>query len=206
MSAVPNRMSPQPPQPLHPPSDWLQRWVHLMPPGGQVLDVACGPGRHLYWLQPQGFGLTGVDRDPAALASLAPLAQAGAEIVAADIENGPWPFAGRSFDTVLVTNYLWRPRLRDIAEAVAPGGLLIYETFAQGQESVGRPSRADFLLAPGELLQLAAAAGLRVLAYEEGFLEQPAPRFVQRIVAARPDAPPAPTPRRHALRAPLPNR
>ena len=206
MSPAPALALPQPPQPLNSPSDWLQRWVHLMAPGGQVLDVACGSGRHLYWLQPQGFKLTGVDRDPVALASLAPLARAGAEIVEADIENGPWPFAGRAFDTVLVTNYLWRPRLRDIAEAVAPGGLLIYETFAQGQESVGRPSRADFLLVPGELLQLAAAAGLRVLAYEEGFLEQPAPRFVQRMVATRPDTQPAPEPGRHALRAPLPNR
>ncbi|WP_225784905.1 bifunctional 2-polyprenyl-6-hydroxyphenol methylase/3-demethylubiquinol 3-O-methyltransferase UbiG [Xenophilus sp. Marseille-Q4582] len=195
----------RPPHPLHPPSDWLLRWAHLIPAGGRVLDVACGPGRHLHWLHAQGFAPTGVDRDPAALASLAPLAQAGAEIVEADIEDGPWPFAGRAFDAVLVTNYLWRPRLPDIAAAVAPGGLLIYETFAQGQESVGRPARAEFLLAPGELLRLAAGEGLRVLAYEDGFLEAPAPRFVQRLVAARGAAAPG-TPLRHLLRPPGPSR
>ena len=195
-----------PPHPLHPPSEWLLRWSHLIAPGGQVLDVACGLGRHLYWLHAQGFTVTGVDRDPAALLSLAPLAAAGADVVQADIENGPWPFAGKAFDAVLVTNYLWRPRLDEVLQAVAPGGLLIYETFAQGQETVGRPARADFLLAPGELLQRAAAAGLRVIAYEDGFLDIPAPRFVQRIVATRPrsDSPGAPA--RHALRPTQPSR
>lgn len=196
----------QPPSPLSPPSDWLLRWAHLFPVGGQVLDVACGPGRHLYWLHAQGFRLAGVDRDPAALACLAPLARRGAEILEADIENGPWPYAGRAFDAVLVTNYLWRARLPDIAAAVAPGGVLIYETFAQGHESVGRPARADFLLAPGELLQLAARTGLRVLAYEDGFLDAPAPRFVQRMVAARGAASAPAAPARHALRAPQPSR
>lgn len=188
------------PQPLHPPSAWLLRWAHLIRPAGSVLDVACGSGRHMYWLHAQGFKLSGVDRDPAALASLAPLALAGAQVLAADIENGPWPLAGRQFDAVLVTHYLWRPRLADIAAAVAPGGFLIYETFAQGQESVGRPARAEFLLAPGELLQLAANAGLRVVAYEDGFEDGPTPRFVQRIVAARGPAAAPEQPVRHLLR------
>ena len=202
MSAVP---AVQPPGPLHPPSDWVVRWAHLIVPGSRVLDVACGPGRHLYWLHAHGLRLTGVDRDPAALASLAPLSRAGAEIVEADIENGPWPFAGCQFDAVLVTNYLWRPLLPRIAAAVAPGGLLIYETFAQGQESVGRPARAEFLLAPGELLQACAAGGLRVVAYEDGFLDTPMPRFVQRVAAVRP-APDAGTPARHLLQPPSPSR
>ena len=175
-------MAPQPPQPLYPPSDWVLRWQHLLPAGGTVLDVACGPGRHLYHLQAQGHPVTGVDRAPEAIASLAPLVAAGAEIVQADIENGPWPFPGRQFDAVLVTNYLLRPRMAEIVAAVAPGGLLLYETFAQGNESVGKPSRPDFLLAPGELLS--ATQGLRVVAYEDGFLDAP-PRFVQRIVAVR---------------------
>lgn len=168
--------------------------------------MACGSGRHLYWLQPRGFALTGVDRDPAAIASLAPLATAGAEVVEADIESGPWPFGGRVFDGVVVTNYLWRPRLADIAAAVAPGGVLIYETFAQGHESVGRPSRADFLLAPGELLRVAIDAGLRPVAYEDGFLDTPAPRFVQRIAAVRPQPADPGTPARHALEGPLSSR
>ena len=100
------------------------------------------------------------------------------EAVCADIENGPWPFAGRSFDGVIVTNYLWRALLPTIVASVAPGGVLIYETFAQGNETVGRPSRPDFLLRPGELL--AACASLRIVAYEDGFLPAPE-RFVQRI-------------------------
>ena len=184
------------------PSDWLLRWAHLIAPAGTVLDVACGPGRHLFWLQAHGFRPSGVDRDEAAIAALAPLAAAGAEIVQADIEGGPWPFAGRRFDAVLVTNYLWRARLADIAAAVAPGGVLLYETFARGQESIGRPARVDFLLAPGELLQLAAAAGLRVVAYEDGWLGGPAPRFVQRIAAVR-EAPAAPErPRPYPLGTP----
>ncbi|WP_234193909.1 class I SAM-dependent methyltransferase [Pseudacidovorax sp. NFM-22] len=174
---------PQPPQPLAPPSPWVQRWAHLIPAGGRVLDVACGAGRHLFWLQGLGHALTGVDRDPVAIAALAPLAQAGAEIVQADIEDGPWPFEGRQFDAVVVTNYLWRPLLPRIVAAVAPGGVLLYETFAAGNETVGRPSRPDFLLAPGELI--AASAGLRVVAYEDGFLPSPE-RFVQRIAAVRP--------------------
>jgi SAM-dependent methyltransferase len=160
------------------PSPWVVRWSSLIRPGGHVLDVACGSGRHLSWLAARGFAVTGVDRDAAAVEPL----RASAEIVLADIEKGPWPFADRHFDAVVVTNYLWRARLGDIVAAVAPGGVLVYETFAAGNETVGKPSRPDFLLQPGELLR--AAAGLHVVAYEDGFLEQP-PRFVQRIAAVR---------------------
>lgn len=183
------------------PSDWLLRWAHLLAPGAQVLDVACGSGRHLRWLHAQGFCTTGVDRDAIAIASLSALADSGAHLVQADIENGPWPFAGQVFDAVLVTNYLWRARLPDIVGAVAPGGVLIYETFAQGHESIGRPARADFLLAPGELLQVCAGAGLRVVAFEDGFMSTPTPRFVQRVVAARAEQLPALAPTRRLLSA-----
>ncbi|MGJ7579586.1 class I SAM-dependent methyltransferase [Variovorax sp. RHLX14] len=164
------------------PSPWIVRWCDLIAPGGSVLDVACGNGRHLRWLHARGHRVTGVDRSPEALASLASLAKTGAEIVDADIEGGPWPFAGRTFDTVVVTNYLWRPLLADIVAAVAPSGVLLYETFAAGNETVGRPSRPEFLLQPGELLR--ACEGLHVVAYENGFLEGRA-RFVQRIAAVR---------------------
>ena len=163
------------------PSDWLQRWAHLLPAGGSVLDLACGAGRHLRWLVARGHRLTGVDRDAAALEPLHALA----EVVVADTEAGPWPLAGRRFDGVLVTNYLWRPLLPAIVDAVADGGVLIYETFADGQQAIGRPSRPEFLLQPGELLS--ACRSLRVVAYEDGFADAP-PRFVQRIVAARPGA------------------
>jgi SAM-dependent methyltransferase len=170
------------------------RWAHLFRPGGTVLDLACGQGRHAHWLHAQGFALTAVDRAPEALASLAALATAGAEVLQAELEDGPWPLAGRQFDAVLVTNYLWRPRLADVVAAVGPGGVLLYETFAQGNETVGRPARPAFLLRPGELLQ--AAAGLRIVAYEDGFLQDP-PRFVQRIAAVREQ--PAELPARHRL-------
>lgn len=162
------------------PSPWVCRWTPLIRPAGQVLDLACGGGRHMQWLAAQGHTPLGMDRSPDALA----LAQAYGPTLQADIESGPWPLGDRRFDAVVVTNYLWRPLWPSILGALAPGGVLIYETFAQGQETVGRPSRADFLLAPGELLQLAAQGGLRVIAFEDGFLASPE-RFVQRLAAVR---------------------
>ena len=161
------------------PSAWLQRWAHLIAPGSRVLDVACGAGRHMRWLAAQGHEVTGVDRNPDAVA----LAQAFGSVICADIENGPWPFPGQSYGAVIVTHYLWRPLLPQIVQSVAPGGVLIYETFATGNETVGKPSRPDFLLQPGELLR--ATEGLHTLAYEDGF-ETPPDRFVQRIAAVRP--------------------
>ena len=101
----------------------------------------------------------------------------------ADIEGGPWPLAGRQFDALVVTNYLWRPLMPTLLASIAPGGVLMYETFAAGNETVGKPSRPDFLLQPGELLR--ATEGLRTVAYEDGFETSP-DRFVQRIVAVRP--------------------
>jgi SAM-dependent methyltransferase len=163
------------------PSPWIVRWSHLVPPGGAVLDLACGRGRHMRWFAQRGHPVTGVDRDAGAIASVAALGEA----MEADIENGPWPLEGRSFACVVVTNYLWRPLFPRILAAVAPGGVLIHETFARGNETVGKPARPDFLLAPGELLT--AYPGLRVVAYEDGFLEPP-PRFVQRLAAVRPAA------------------
>ena len=161
------------------PSPWVQRWAHLIPAGGTVLDVACGRGRHLRWFAARGHAVTGVDRDAEALKTLHGIG----ETIAADIENGPWPLAARQFDAVIVTNYLWRPLFDRIAAALAPSGVLVHETFALGNETVGKPSRAEFLLQPGELLR--AYGDLRVVAYEDGFLDTP-PRFVQRIVAIRP--------------------
>jgi SAM-dependent methyltransferase len=160
------------------PSPWIVRWAPLIARGGTVLDVAAGGGRHTVWLAARGHRVTAVDRDAEAMATLA----GRAEAVTADIEGGFWPFAGRTFDAVVVANYLWRPLLPELTAALAPGGVLLYETFAAGNETVGRPKRPDFLLAHGELL--ATAAGLRIVAYEDGFLSDP-DRFVQRLAAVR---------------------
>jgi SAM-dependent methyltransferase len=161
------------------PSSWLLRWPQAMQAGASALDLACGSGRHVHYLAELGMRVTGVDRDAAALTPLAGFA----ETLVADIESGPWPLAGRRFDLVLVTNYLWRPLLPRIVDAVAPGGWLIYETFTQGQQSVGRPANPEFLLRPGELLQ--ACTELRIIAYEDGFLDGVNPRYVQRVAAVR---------------------
>jgi len=181
------------------PSDWVLRWAPLMPPDGSVLDVACGQGRHVRCLAARGHAVTGIDRSAAALAGLNGIA----DTVLADIENGPWPLlnAGqpRQFDAVLVTNYLWRPLMPTLAASVAPGALLIYETFAVGNETVGRPSNPDFLLQPGELL--AIFAGWQVIAYEAGFLPEPA-RFVQRLCAVRPAGSPVAGARPYPLAGP----
>ena len=171
-----------------PPSPWLLRWAHLVPTGGQVLDVACGSGRHVRWLAAQGLRVTGVDRDAEALAGL----RGVAETIVADIEDGPWPLDGRRFDGVLVTNYLWRALMPKIVESVAPGGVLLYETFATGNASVGKPSRPEFLLDAGELLR--HVQGLRIVAFEDGFLDGP-PRCVQRIAAVRESGRAEPPPR-----------
>ena len=161
------------------PSRRVTGFAHLLPEGGHVLDLACGSGRHLRWLVQQGFKVTGVDRDTDAVAPLRTMA-APAEIIVADLEGAPWPLGDRRFDGIVVTNYLWRALLPRIAAALAPGGVLIYETFADGQEHFGRPSRPEFLLARGELLR--AFADLQVVAFEEG-LESDPERCVQRIVA-----------------------
>jgi SAM-dependent methyltransferase len=154
----------------------VRRWAPLIRPGGRVLDLACGSGRHVRWLAAQGFAVTAVDRDAAALQPLRAIAQ----VRVADLESAPWPLPGARFDAVVVTNYLWRPLWPELLDSLDGGGVLIYETFADGNQSVGKPSRPDFLLRRGELLQV--ARDLRIVAYEDGFLDAPQ-RYVQRIAA-----------------------
>lgn len=167
---------------IRPPSPWVIRFAPLVSAGGAVLDVACGAGRHAVFMAGRGHPVTAVDRDISAVPQ-AP----GIEIVEADLESGaPWPFEGRSFDGIVATNYLYRPLLPVLIEALAPGGVLIYETFAVGNEAYGRPRNPDFLLRDGELLDTVASR-LRVVAYEAGYTETPAPSVVQRISAVSAD-------------------
>jgi len=152
----------------------VARFAPLVRPQGSVLDVACGGGRHCRHFLARGHAVTGIDRDLAA--TNAP----GAELIAVDLEDGsPWPLPGRRFDAVVVTNYLWRPLFPTLRAALAEGGVLIYETFAAGNEAFGRPRNPDFLLQRGELLTL--AHGLTVVAYEDGLIAGRA--VVQRICA-----------------------
>lgn len=181
---------------MSPPSDWVCRWGAGLPRSARVLDVACGAGRHLRWLHAQGFrDLTALDRDETALSGLTDIART----VVSDIENDPWPLPGERFDVVIVTNYLWRPLVPTLLDSVRPGGWLIYETFAHGQASIGRPSRPEFLLQPGELLTWASPS-FRVVAFEDGCLAHPQ-RYVQRLAAVRedPEASGGATPPRYVL-------
>lgn len=164
-----------------PPSPWVIRFVDLVPPGGTVLDLAAGGGRHSRLFLEGGYRMVAVDRETGALAGLP--SQDRLEIVTADLEGGPpWPLPGRRFAGVVVTNYLHRPLLPTIVESVAPGGALIYETFAVGNERFGKPSNPDFLLRPGELLE-AVRGRLRVVAYEDLEITEPRRARVQRIAA-----------------------
>lgn len=163
------------------PSPWVERFAPLVTSGGTVLDLACGGGRHGRWFLENGHPVTFLDRDLSGVADLR--GDDRADLIEADIENGPWPLAGRLFAGIVVTNYLWRPLFPQIAAALAPEGMLIYETFMRGNERFGRPSNPDFLLAPHELLDWCRAAGLEIRAFEQG-AEANAVR--QRICAVRP--------------------
>ncbi len=164
------------------PSPWVVRWANELAAGAPVLDVASGAGRHARFLADRPCAVTAVDRDATLIGELAGVA--GVATLVADLEAEPWPLPGRRFAGVVVTNYLHRPLLPALVDAVEPGGVLIYETFAAGNERFGRPSNPDFLLQPGELLELVHGR-MRVLAYEDVFDPVPQPRMVQRICARK---------------------
>ena len=160
------------------PSGWVRRFAHLVTPGGAVLDVACGGGRHARFFRDRGHKVTAIDRNLDGMAGVDDM-----ELIEADLEAAPWPLPERRFAGIIVTNYLYRTLLPHLVAALEPdGGVLIYETFAVGQEEFGRPSNPDFLLQPNELLQ-ATLPGLTVVGYEHGIVYAPKPSAVQRIAA-----------------------
>jgi SAM-dependent methyltransferase len=165
---------------LESPSAWVRRYAPLIRAGGRVLDVACGGGRHARYLAGLGHRVEAVDRDLEAVRELAGVT--GVTARAANLEGRPWPYAGQRFDAIVVTNYLHRPLFPHLLAALAAGGVLIYETFAAGNERYGRPGNPDFLLRPGELLELARGR-LRVMAYEDVYTDDPKPAMVQRLCA-----------------------
>ncbi len=164
------------------PSPWIARWAPLVAAGGRVLDVACGTGRHARYFAGRGHTVMAVDRDADALTRLA--GTPGIETRVADLEGAPWPLAEAVFDAVIVANYLSRPLFPYLLRALAPGGVLIYETFMRGNERFGRPSNPDFLLAPGELLERTAGE-LTPVAFEQGVVSDPKPAAIQRLCAVR---------------------
>jgi SAM-dependent methyltransferase len=160
------------------PSSWIATWAGLIPPGAPILDLAAGNGRHTAYFASRGHRVTAVDRDVSAL-----VASDTVEVVAADLEDGsPWPLAGRRFGAIVVTNYLHRPLFPALFAALQPGGILLYETFMEGNERFGKPSRPDFLLKDGELLDLVRGR-FSVTAYEARMISQPKMAMVQRIAA-----------------------
>jgi SAM-dependent methyltransferase len=161
-------------------SPWIVRWAGLIAPRSNVLDVACGYGRHSRLLAAQGHQVTAVDTDAQALAALRHVA--GITTLASDLESAPWPLADRQFGAIVVANYLHRPLLPKLSDALTPDGVLLYETFMQGNERYGRPSNPDFLLAPGELLDFARDR-LQVVAFEQGRIASPRAAVVQRLCA-----------------------
>lgn len=169
--------------PILPPSPWVVRHAGRFPKTGEILDLACGSGRHARYLAGLGYALVAVDRDAEAISGLQGVA--GIRAVQLDLEGAAWLLAGRQFAGIVVTNYLWRPRLPDLLALLAPGGVLIYETFMLGNETYGKPSNPDFLLRPGELREVAKAAGLREIEFVEGYVDRPKPAMRQAICAVR---------------------
>lgn len=164
----------------------IAAWAERVPAGARVLDVAAGAGRHARLFVQRGCVVTAVDRDVSALRLIVgDLAPGAIEVLAADLENAPWPLPGRTFDAIVVVDYLWRPLLPTLAASLAPGGLLLYETFAVGQERFGRPRNPDFLLRDGELRAFASEHGLEVLDYANGEIGAPPRAVRQRLLARR---------------------
>ena len=163
-------------------SAWVKRFASTIPKEGLVLDLACGSGRNALCLADSGYRVLAVDRDTASLDSLKkPLIQT--EVL--DLEGAVWPLVNQRFAGIVVTNYLYRPYLELLPEMLVDGGVLIYETFALGNSEFGKPSNPNFLLNPGELLALAQGHGLKVLAYEDIYVDHPKPAMIQRICAVK---------------------
>lgn len=167
----------------NPVSAWVAKHAARVRQGGSVLDLAAGSGRHTRFFLDRGNRVMAVDLNVGGLDDLQD--HPDLAVLEADLENGPWPLGNAQFDGIVVTNYLWRTLFAHIEGALAPGGVLIYETFAEGNEQYGKPSNPDFLLREGELKE--AFAALNVIEYEHGYVDEPRPAMVQRICAIKPD-------------------
>ena len=165
------------------PSPWVERFLPLIIAGGAVLDLACGNGRHSLLLAERGYLVEAVDRDAQVIAGIT-AREPRIKARTADLEGGPWPYHGSAFDGIVVTNYLYRPLLPMLLNALEVNGVLIYETFMVGNERFGKPSNPAFLRRQGELLDVVRRR-LTVVAFEQGEVELPRPAMVQRLCATR---------------------
>jgi SAM-dependent methyltransferase len=167
------------------PSAWVKRFAQLIPKEGVVLDLACGSGRHALLLAELGYRVLAVDQD---VTELTALNHPSINPQRFDLEQATWPFAAThelQFVGIVVANYLYRPRIDQLPGMLSKEGVLIYETFAQGNGDFGKPSNPNFLLKPGELLTFAARHDLKVVAYEDIYVDQPKPAMVQRLCAVK---------------------
>jgi len=162
------------------PSAWIERFAHLVPACARLLDVAAGSGRHARFFAERGVHVVAVDRDADALTALGHLP--GVEARVGDLEGAAWPFADERFDAIVVVNYLHRALFPQLFAALAPDGALLYDTFASGNEALGRPSNPAFLLRESELLDRARKR-LTIVAFEQGRVDQERPAVVQRLAA-----------------------
>jgi SAM-dependent methyltransferase len=163
-------------------SSWVRRFAAAIPADGVVLDLACGAGRHSALLASLGYRVLAVDQD---ISAMEPLKSDSIQVQKIDLEGSDWPLLGQQFSGIVATNYLYRPFLDELSKMLSEGGVLIYETFADGNAAFGKPSNPNFLLNSGELLALAQRSGLKVIAYEDIYLDQPKPAMVQRICAVK---------------------
>jgi len=163
-------------------SPWVRRFAAAIPVDGVVLDLACGAGRHSALLASIGYRVLAVDQD---ISAVEPLKSDFIQAQKLDLEGSDWPLLGQQFSGIVATNYLYRPFLDELPKMLSEGGVLIYETFADGNAAFGKPSNPNFLLNSGELLALAQRSGLKVIAYEDIYLDQPKPAMIQRICAVK---------------------
>lgn len=164
-------------------SPWIAKYAHLFPPRGVVLDVACGAGRHSVYLREMGHHMIAVDIDTGRFEARG--MHGDIALIEADLEGDGWPFRAASFAGIVVVNYLWRPLFPEIIAALKPGGVLLYDTFMQGNEKFGRPRNPDFLLAPGEFARVFGRS-LEIIDAFEGDVAEPAPACRQMIAARKP--------------------
>jgi len=165
-------------------SPWIRRFCSVIPQNGLVLDLACGSGRHSQFLVEAGYSVLAVDQNTDAISQIK---HPHLEVERMDLEGKVWPLLGRQFTGIVVTNYLYRPHIAELPKMLSDGGVLLYETFAQGNGEFGKPSNPDFLLKTGELLSFSAQNGLKVLAYEHLYIDDPKPAMIQRLCAVKGD-------------------